>query len=225
MKPLLHLPTFLLLSVVLTSITIAQQAQSPMPELPPDIPKDAAVWVLLNDKNPAGQSVWTTPDNVVHEFFQFNDRGRGPKTYSSYTFDSRGIVTSEETHGNDYMKNPVSETFTLKDGVATWKNQAEDGHENNAANRFFVGLDAGPASTYQLAQALLKNGGKLPLLPGGDASIKALKTVPLEANTKKVNATLYRSRDSASRRFISGSTNSTTLLRPSRHGRGWFPRF
>jgi imidazolonepropionase-like amidohydrolase len=192
MKPLLRFFALALL-FAFTSTAFAQPAQSPMPELPPDIPKDAAVWVLLNDKNPAGQDVvWTTPDNVVHEFFQFNDRGRGPKTYSSYTFDSRGIVTSEETHGNDYMKNPVSETFTLKDGVAAWKNQAEDGHENNAANRFFVGLDAGPASTYQLAQALLKNGGKLPLLPGGDASIKALKTVPLEANTKKVNATLYQ---------------------------------
>ncbi len=79
----------------------------------------------------------------------------------------------------------------LKDGVATWKNQAEDGHENNAAGRFFVGVDAGPANGYQLAQALLKNGGKLPLLPGGEASIKKLQTVAVEAGGKKVNATLY----------------------------------
>ncbi len=183
---------FLLLAFF-ASIAFAQQGQSPLPELPPDIPKDATVWMLLSDKTPAGQdAVWTTPDGEVHEFFQFNDRGRGPKTYSNYRFDSRGIVTSEETHGNDYMKNPVSETFTLKDGVAAWKNQAEDGHENNVAGRFFIGLDAGPASGYQLAQALLNNGGKLPLLPGGEAGIKALQTVPVEAGGKKVNATLYQ---------------------------------
>jgi len=181
-----------LVFAVLSSFAFAQQGQSPMPELPADVPKDATVFVLLSDKNPAGQdALWTTSDGVVHEFFQFNDRGRGPKTYSSYKFDGHGIVISEETHGNDYMKNPVSESFTLKDGVATWKNQAEDAHENNAAGRFFVGLDAGPASTYQLAQALLKNGGKLPLLPGGEASIKALQTLPLEGGGKKVNATLY----------------------------------
>ena len=30
----------------------------------------------------------------MHEFFQFNDRGRGPKTYSTYRVDSHGIVTS-----------------------------------------------------------------------------------------------------------------------------------
>lgn len=164
-----------------------------MPALPADIPKDAIVWMFLTDKTPSGQdAVWTTPDGEIHEFFQFNDRGRGPKTYSNYRLDGRGMVISEETLGNDYMKNAVNETFTLKDGVATWKNQAEDGHESKAAGRFFIGVDAGPAGTYQLAQALLKNGGKLPLLPGGEASIKKLQTVPVEANGKKVNATLYQ---------------------------------
>lgn len=175
------------------SFSLAQQGQSPLPELPADIPKDATVWIFLTDKTPSGQdAVWTTPDGEIHEFFQFNDRGRGPKTYSSYRLDNRGIAISEETHGNDYMKNAVNETFTLKDGVATWKNQSEDGHESNAAGRFFVAVDAGPANSYQLVQALLKNGGKLPLLPGGEATIKALQTVPVEAGGKKVNATLYQ---------------------------------
>ena len=185
-------PLTFLIPAVLAVVTTAQQGQSPLPALPADIPKDAAIWMLLSDKVPAGQdALWTAPDGAVHEFFQFNDRGRGPKTYSTYRYDSRGIVTSEETHGNDYMKNAVNETFTLKDSVATWKNQAEDGHENDAAGRFFVGVDAGPAGGYLLAQALLKNGGKLPLLPGGEASIKKLRTVPVEAGGKTVNATLY----------------------------------
>ncbi len=191
MRTLLRFFAFTLLSAF-TSMAFAQQGQSPVPELPADVPKDASVWMLLTNKMPAGQdAVWTTPDGEIHEFFQFNDRGRGPKTYSTYRLDSRGIVISEETRGNDYMKNPVSETFSLKDGVATWKNQSEDGHESNAAGRFFVAVDAGPANSYQLVQALLKNGGKLPLLPGGEATIKALQTVPVEANGKKVNATLY----------------------------------
>jgi len=37
--------------------------------------------MLLTDKTPARQDVvWTTPSGDVVEFFQFNDRGRGPKT-------------------------------------------------------------------------------------------------------------------------------------------------
>jgi hypothetical protein len=54
--------------------------------------------------------VWTTPDGTVYEFFQFNDRGRGPKTYTTYRLDNRGIMAFEETRGVDYMKNPVHET-------------------------------------------------------------------------------------------------------------------
>ena len=128
----------------------------------------------------------------MHEFFQFNDRGRGPKTYSTYRLDSHGVVTFEETKGVDYMKNPVDESFRFKDGGAIWKSQVEDAHEASATGRFFVGLDAGPAGSYLLAQALLKNGGKLPLLPGGEATLHELKTLPVEANGQKVNATLYQ---------------------------------
>src|SRR5215831_18341583 len=98
------LPFVLVLSWCLS--LAAHQGESPLPALPADIPKDATIWMLLTDKKPAGQdAVWTTPDGAIHEFFQFNDRGRGPKTYSTYHFDQRGIITSEETHGNDYMKN------------------------------------------------------------------------------------------------------------------------
>ena len=183
----------LIFLVFLTTAVLAQQGESPLPALPADIPKNATIWMLLTDKTPSGQdALWTTPDGVMHEFFQFNDRGRGPKTYSTYRLDGKGIVTFEETTGVDYMKNQVSEIFSVKDGTAIWKSQVEDGHEANAAGRFFVGLDAGPVSTYLLAQALLKNGGKLALLPGGEATLGKLKTLPVDANGKKINATLYQ---------------------------------
>ena len=192
MKPSLRVFS-LLLSVFFAFLLVAQQGESPLPPLPADIPKDATLWMLLVDKTPAGQdAVWTTPTGDVVEFFQFNDRGRGPKTYSTYRFGDRGVVSYEETHGVDYMKNQVNESFSIKGGTASWKNQAEDGHESNANGRFFVGLDAGPASTFQLAQALLKSGNKLPLLPGGEAELTKLKTVPVEANSKKINAMLYQ---------------------------------
>ena len=211
----LFLRVFLVPSFLICALTlIAQQGESPLPELPADVPKEATLWMLLTDKTPAGQdAVWTTPSGDVVEFFQFNDRGRGPKTYSTYRFGDRGIVSYEETHGVDYMKNQISESCSIKDGTATWKNQAEDGHESSVSGGFFVGLDAGPASTFQLAQALLKNGNKLPLLPGGEAELTKLKTVPIEANSKKVNATLYQSPGSTSALPICGLTLRTMVSR------------
>jgi len=170
----------------------AQEGQSPMPALPPDIPKNAAIWLQVTDKTPSGQdAVWTTPDGVIHEFYQFNDRGRGPKTYSTYRADTHGMVTFEETSGVDYMKNPVKETFAIKDGTASWKNQAEEGRQNNAAGRYFIDLDGGPTSFALFVKALLTNGNKLSLLPGGEASLRELKTMPIAGGAQQINATLY----------------------------------
>jgi imidazolonepropionase-like amidohydrolase len=177
---------------VFTSALAAQQGESPMPVLPPDIPKNATIWLELVDGTPSGQdAMWTAPDGTVYEFYQFNDRGRGPKTYSTYRVDGHGILTFEETKGVDYLKNSVNETFSTKDGAATWKNQAEDGHRDQSAGRYFVDLDGGPTSSFLLLKALLMNGKKLSLLPGGEASLRELKTVPLEGGGKKVSATLY----------------------------------
>lgn len=161
------LASTLLFLAIFTYILPAQQGQSPMPALPSDIPKNAMIWLQLIDKTPSGQdAVWTTPDGYMSEFYQFNDRGRGPKTYSTYRLNKPGIVMYEETKGVDYMRNPVNDTFSMKDGAATWKNQAEDGHQANATGRYFLDLNGGPTSFVLLVKALLMNGNKLSLLPG-----------------------------------------------------------
>jgi hypothetical protein len=49
---------------------VAQQGQSPMPVLPPDIPKQAALRVVLMDGKPAGQdAVWKTPEGSCTSSF------------------------------------------------------------------------------------------------------------------------------------------------------------
>jgi hypothetical protein len=183
-----------LLPLVLCTVSLlAQQGQSPMPALPSDVPKDATIWAFLTDKTSSGQdAVWTTPDGVIHEFYQFNDRGRGPKTYSTYRVDDRGILTVEQTHGVDYMKNPVDENFTLTSGEAVWKNQAEDGRLAKADGKYYAGLNGGPTAGALLARALLKNGGKLTLLPAGEATIREVRTVTVEAGGRKATVTLYQ---------------------------------
>ena len=60
--------------------------------------------------------VWKDADGTVREFFQFNDRGRGPKTYTMYRLNEDGIVTAEKTTGVNYMKSAVEENFALSPG-------------------------------------------------------------------------------------------------------------
>jgi Amidohydrolase family len=186
------------ITVVLAGITLfcqigsGQDGTSPLPELPPDVSKNADVRISFSDKTPAGQDVvWMDSEGMIHEFFQFNDRGRGPKMYTTYRLDVAGIVVAEESKGVDYMKNPVRENFALHDGQAVWKNQAEDEKAVNAGDKFYIDLNGGPESGALLARALLKKGGTLAVLPSGEARIRKLQTVATEGNGTKVNATLY----------------------------------
>src|SRR5499427_3417687 len=188
-----RIPIRMIALLCFPSAVLAQQ-QSPLPELPADIPKDAVVRMMLTDKTPSGQdAVWKSPDGTIHEFFQFNDRGRGPKIYTSYRLDSHGLIVFEESKGVDYMKAPVEERFSLVGGEAVWKNKSEDEKQSNASGRFFIDLSGGPESGVILARALLssENAGRLPLLPSGQAAIRKLQSVPVEASGQKSTAALY----------------------------------
>ena len=149
--------------------------------------------IVLLDKTATGHDViWTTSDGAVHEFFQFNDRGRGPKTYTSYQFDDKGLIRSENSKGVDYMKTPVEESFSLRAGRAAWKNQAEDQKQARAEGKFFIDLDGGPEAQAILARALLQSGaGKLALLPGGEASIRKDQSLHVQVSGHSVTTTLY----------------------------------
>jgi hypothetical protein len=50
-------------------VALLVQQQSPLPELPADIPKDAVVRMWLTDKTPSGQdAVWKSPDGAAQRF-------------------------------------------------------------------------------------------------------------------------------------------------------------
>ena len=161
--------------MLLLSLLLAARAAN-VPELPRDIPAGARQSSVLMMGLPAGQqAVWTDPDGKVHAFFQFNDRGRGPRTWSTLTLQD-GIPVAEEVDGNDYMKDPVAETFSVKDGVATWKSKAESGQKRLAAPAVYLPLYGPPNDFALLAKALLAHGGELPLLPEGAARIEKVLT-------------------------------------------------
>src|SRR2546430_12084694 len=113
--------------MILLALSLAAAASN-VPELPKDVPASATFYDIQLLEKPAGQmAAWSAPDGKLHVFYQFNDRGRGPKTYSTLSLDPRGVPTSMEIEGNDYMKDPVHESFTLSGGTAPWKNKAEQG--------------------------------------------------------------------------------------------------
>jgi imidazolonepropionase-like amidohydrolase len=143
--------------------------------------------------NKAGSMVIRTePDGEVVCAYEFNDRGRGPKTETRFRLGPGGIPVSEHTTGNDYWKVPVDERFDLKAGKATWKNAAENATRQVTAPAFYLGLSGPPLEFELLTRALLAApGGRLPLLPAGEARVEKLDSRKIQAGGKERTADLY----------------------------------
>ncbi len=183
-----------ILSIFLGSILWSQEPprQSAVPALPADIPSMAERYSFLMTGNPAGQqAVWTASDGTLHIFFQFNDRGRGPKTTSVLKLDANGVPISEVITGNDYLKSPVNENYSLEAGTARWKNDDEQGEKKISAPAYYSPLNGGPAEVALLAHAALQNGGKIALFPEGEARVQRMSELDVEAASHKKHVALY----------------------------------
>jgi imidazolonepropionase-like amidohydrolase len=165
---------------------------SAVPPLPAEIPSTADRYSFLLMGNPAGQqAVWTASDGTLHIFFQFNDRGRGPKTTSILKLDANGVPVSEVITGNDYLKSPVNENYSLEGGTARWKNDDEQGEKKISSPAYYVPLNPGLAEYALLAHAALQNGGKIVLLPEGEARVERKAELDVEVAGNKKHVTLY----------------------------------
>ncbi len=175
-----------------TSSSQSQPAEPAAPALPSDIPASAEHYSFLLMGNLAGQqAVWTGSDGALHIFFQFNDRGRGPKTTSILKLDSNGLPVSETITGNDYLKSPVNENYSLDAGTARWKNNDEQGEKKISAPAYYSALNGAPSEIALLAQAALHNRGKIILLPEGEAHVQRMTQLDIEAAGHKEHISLY----------------------------------
>ncbi|HXY96929.1 MAG TPA: amidohydrolase family protein [Steroidobacteraceae bacterium] len=119
------------------------------------------------------QRVSTGSDGVTHAEFSFNDRGRGDHITATWRLDAAGVLTEYQGRGNDYMKVPVSESFRLTNGKASWSSRSEHGSAAVTGVAFYVPVNAPPEIFGVLARALLKAPGhRLPLLPAGEATLE-----------------------------------------------------
>jgi cytosine/adenosine deaminase-related metal-dependent hydrolase len=177
MKNLLLLSALLLLPVAHAQVT-------------PSAPTTRYTLLLMGNK--AGFETSTqNPDGSYQLYWEFNDRGRGPKVTERIVLDQNGIPVQLENKGNDYYKDPVEEHFSLQDGIANWKNRPEQGEKQTSGKAFYVSISGVPEEGALLARALLAAGGRLPLLPEGEASIENRGKLKIEANGQSRTVVQY----------------------------------
>jgi hypothetical protein len=140
---------------------------------------------LLSGKTAGTETVEHEPGGSWQAHFVFADRGRGPDETMRWTLGPGGVPVQLEVTGHDYLKNPVAERFAIADGKASWKSSAEDALvplSPGSSPAFYIPLEGAPEASAVLARALLAApGGRLPLLPVGEASAERLGTAEVQA--------------------------------------------
>ncbi|HEU4417079.1 MAG TPA: hypothetical protein VFT65_19985, partial [Candidatus Angelobacter sp.] len=164
-------------------------------QVPAPAAKDANTtrYTFILSGNKAGfESSTRNPDGSLQVHFEFNDRGRGPNINEKIVAGNDAIPFGIEITGVDYLKDPVDERFSVKQGVANWKNRSEEGQKKVGGKAFYTSISGAPEETALLAQALLAAPGhKLPLLPAGEASIEKRSELKINANGQSRTVTQY----------------------------------
>ncbi|HXW57192.1 MAG TPA: amidohydrolase family protein [Candidatus Cybelea sp.] len=180
------------LVLMVGGLASANQQPGAISALPSGIPSSARRYVVLLVGAPAGQQAsWSTPDGALHVFFQYNDRGRGPTTTSVLHLDASGVPIAESVTGNNYLKSPVHENYSLTSGLAHWQNEVEHGTGPLSAPAMYVAMNPSPIETGLLAVAALRHGGQLALLPEGEAHVAPVSDLTLGSSGVKKHVTLY----------------------------------
>lgn len=139
----------------------------------------------------AGTQALAAPQpGTTTALYRYDDRGRGDEIRARWTLDAQGLPLRYEAEGHDYWKVDFAERFErdAASGTARWHNRIEQG-ESRAAG-FYLPAQPVPEFTGVLARALLKApGGRLALLPAGEAWIERGESLELEGGRR---LTLYR---------------------------------
>lgn len=152
---------------------------------------DTTRYTVLMAGRPAGsQRSWSDADGTLHLAYEFNDRGRGPELAERIVLDRGGLPARIEVTGHDYFKNAVEERFESRAGRSFWSSSSE--HDSSTSRGFYLSVDGAPAEQALLARALLAApGGRLPLLPGGEARLEKVEDVPLGGSGDSAIVTHY----------------------------------
>jgi imidazolonepropionase-like amidohydrolase len=120
----------------------------------------------------AGRVVFRGDAGGVHYLtFDISDRGRGQSLVAEMRLDDRGVPVDVHVTGVDYWKNPVEDRYERKGGRAVWNNTSEHGEATPAGPAFYLTSETDLEFGLLAAALLRAEGGRLPLLPDGEARI------------------------------------------------------
>ncbi|HEX7601755.1 MAG TPA: amidohydrolase family protein [Polyangiaceae bacterium] len=129
--------------------------------------------VIVSLSRRSGTSVTSVAaDGTITVTLDVLENGRGPHTDAVVHLAPDGTLASLDAHGHHTMGTAVDEVFSREGNHARWKSHEENGDRDFAGSAFYAPIAELPDALGWLAQAALKAGGTLPLLPAGEARIE-----------------------------------------------------
>jgi imidazolonepropionase-like amidohydrolase len=187
------------LSLLLTSCGAPRESSAPLPPSPtppastPDraeskpLPQPRVARrsvVILSRKS--GTSVTTfAPDGSIEFSYEHLENGRGPKFAGKGRLSADRRFTSFEAKGKRMMGNPIDERFAVEGGIARWNSPDEKGETALGASAFYFPNVLAPEFVGILREALERAGGRLPLLPAGEATLERTGTATVRASGRE----------------------------------------
>ncbi len=144
-------------------------------------PNDTLVYQIYYGERLAGEQLrWRAENGDYKYFYEYNDRGRGPRIEETITMNEQGSIVKQSIKGHNYYKDDVNETFEVADNQAKWQSEIEEGTSSIDSKPFYFSQNGTHASMELLVKELLSSAnGKVDLLPGGSASLVSNTPVTL----------------------------------------------
>lgn len=137
-------------------------------------------------KQAGGQTVVHGDDGVTRVDFIFKDNGRGPELKEEYVLAADGTFAAYSVKGTSTFGAPVDESFRVENGVAMWKSTADAGEQPLVEGAAYSPLGGSPQSLSVAFSALSRRAdGKLPLIPSGTLSMRAVTEIEVVKGDEK----------------------------------------
>ncbi|WP_394843884.1 amidohydrolase family protein [Pendulispora brunnea] len=156
----------------------------------PPVAKSDAKVVRRSDtvlSRKAGGSVVTShPDGSAEFSYQYINNGRGPKVDGRWRTAPDGTLAFFAAKGTHVRATPIDESFSIDTTGgktrARWKSAEEQGEKELTGPAFYIPVAPLPEITEILFAALQKHGGKIALLPDGEARLERFGEATVRAS-------------------------------------------
>ena len=123
--------------------------------------------------------------------YDVKDNGRGPTVAEKLVLGSNGLPTAWHVTGTQTFGGKIDETFARTGTVSAWRDAAGPGTASGPA-KLYISQSGSPWDYQIYAQAILKAGGKLDVLPGGTVTMTRGERLTIKGPSGDVGVTRYQ---------------------------------